>query len=126
VRPRAWLSRDSRFGCGTRLRGNQFSELGRDNCHRIVCRVQTGNGLEVAPDEPRLSPWPVEEPADWLALVNRPQSRAEKGALRRSVAKGRPFGERDVQGVDERGLGAGCDVSGARAAAEPEIGCGGE
>ena len=44
----AWLSRDSRFGCG--LRGNQLSELGRDICHRIICSVQAASRTEQRAD----------------------------------------------------------------------------
>lgn len=35
---------------------------------------------------------PVPRPRNWLALVNRPQTEAEVEALRKSVAKGRPYG----------------------------------
>lgn len=35
---------------------------------------------------------PVPRPRNWLALVNRPQTEAEVQALRKSVAKGRPYG----------------------------------
>jgi putative transposase len=39
-----------------------------------------------------LTDWPVEEPADWVRQVNRPQTQAELEALRRSVVRDRPFG----------------------------------
>jgi putative transposase len=39
-----------------------------------------------------LSGWPVHEPSDWTALVNRPASEAQLAALRRSVVRQRPFG----------------------------------
>ena len=39
-----------------------------------------------------LSPWPVDRPCDWTALVNRPQSAEEEQALEKCIAKGRPFG----------------------------------
>lgn len=42
--------------------------------------------------ESLLHPWPVPEPADWPARVNRPQTEAELEAVRRSVARGRPYG----------------------------------
>ncbi len=41
---------------------------------------------------PILSPWPLPRPADWLRLVNQPQSEAELDALRRCVRRGSPFG----------------------------------
>jgi putative transposase len=39
-----------------------------------------------------LHPGPVVLPRNWPALVNRPQSEAELAALRRSIARGTPFG----------------------------------
>jgi putative transposase len=39
-----------------------------------------------------LHPWPVPEPADWLAWVQAAQTEAELEALRRSVVRGSPFG----------------------------------
>jgi putative transposase len=43
-------------------------------------------------DGPRLSPWPVTEPADWIAHVNTPQTDAELDAFRRALNLGQPFG----------------------------------
>jgi putative transposase len=40
-----------------------------------------------------LDPGPVPRPADWLALVNQPQTEAELARLRASVNRGSPFGE---------------------------------
>lgn len=40
-----------------------------------------------------LSDWPVPCPRNWLQLVNSAQSKAEVEALRRSVARGAPFGD---------------------------------
>ena len=40
-----------------------------------------------------LSGWPVERPRDWLARVNRADTKSELEALRLSVQRGRPFGE---------------------------------
>jgi putative transposase len=42
---------------------------------------------------PILSPWPLPRPADWLHLVNQPQTEAELEALRCCVNRGRPFGD---------------------------------
>jgi putative transposase len=39
-----------------------------------------------------LSDWPVDRPANWLRLVNAPQTAAEEDALRQSIRRGRPFG----------------------------------
>lgn len=41
----------------------------------------------------RLSPWPVSMPRDWVRLVNQPQTEAEAEAIRRSVTRGRPYGD---------------------------------
>ena len=41
---------------------------------------------------PILSSWPLARPADWLRIVNQPQTEAELEALRRSVKRGCPFG----------------------------------
>src|SRR6516225_8574566 len=40
-----------------------------------------------------LSTWPVAEPESWVKEVNRVQTDAELEALRRSVQRGRPYGE---------------------------------
>ena len=40
-----------------------------------------------------LGEWPVPRPADWPAFVNQPQTDKELAELRRSVDKGRPFGD---------------------------------
>jgi putative transposase len=40
-----------------------------------------------------LSPWPVSRPSNWFEHVNTPQTEAELNAIRRSVARSRPFGE---------------------------------
>jgi putative transposase len=51
------------------------------------------------PRRPPLAPWPIEQPspADWLALVNRPQTRAEEEALQQSIHRSRPFGDPEWQ-----------------------------
>jgi putative transposase len=48
------------------------------------------------PDQQKmLTPLPVDLPADWLRIVNRPQNPAEEQALRTSIIRGRPFGATD-------------------------------
>jgi putative transposase len=42
-----------------------------------------------------LSDWPLPRPADWLEIVNRPESEAELEALRHCVQRGAPFGSAD-------------------------------
>ena len=41
--------------------------------------------------------WPVDAPRSWLAWVNRPETAAELEALRRSLKRGRPFGDQRWQ-----------------------------
>jgi putative transposase len=43
----------------------------------------------------RLSLWPVSMPRNWVEQVNRPQTEAEVAALRRSVKRGRPYGDEE-------------------------------
>jgi putative transposase len=43
--------------------------------------------------DPPLSAWPVDRPAQWRGLVNAGLERADLAGLRRSVARGRPWGE---------------------------------
>ena len=52
-----------------------------------------------------LSPWPVAQPADWLALVNRPMRTSEQEAIRQSVKRGRPYGDPGWQASTAAGLG---------------------
>jgi putative transposase len=42
---------------------------------------------------PLLSEWPLSAPRNWVAHVNRPQTEAELEAIRRSIQRGRPFGD---------------------------------
>jgi putative transposase len=39
-----------------------------------------------------LSPWPVDEPAEWIKIVNRPQAETEEQAVLASIDRSRPFG----------------------------------
>ena len=47
------------------------------------------------PAFPILAAWPLPRPADWLQIVNRPQSEAELKALRGCVNRGSPLGPPD-------------------------------
>jgi len=40
-----------------------------------------------------LSPWPVSRSPNWIARVNGPMNEAELAAVRRSIQRGRPFGD---------------------------------
>jgi putative transposase len=46
-----------------------------------------------AQDQALLSAWPLERPGGWVEHVNRPDNEKELEALRRSVLRGRPFGQ---------------------------------
>jgi len=52
-----------------------------------------------------LSEWPVPRPMNWIELVNRPQTDRELAALRQSVNRGRPFGDRGWVERTARSLG---------------------
>jgi putative transposase len=43
-------------------------------------------------DRKRLSEWPLPVPRGWKDLVNQPQTEAELETIRRSVARGHPYG----------------------------------
>ena len=47
------------------------------------------------PAFPILSEWPLPRPANWLEIVNRPQTAAELEALRQCGQRGSPFGSAD-------------------------------
>lgn len=42
-----------------------------------------------------LSPWPIRRSRDWAARVNEALTEKEREAVRRSVQRGRPFGDQD-------------------------------
>ena len=42
---------------------------------------------------PRLHPWPLERPSDWLTYVNQPPAPAETETLRRCARRGSPYGD---------------------------------
>lgn len=51
-----------------------------------------GRAKREDPALPILAPWPLPRPADWLEIVNQPQTEDELEALRTCVNRGRPFG----------------------------------
>jgi putative transposase len=55
-------------------------------------RQKAGLMQEEAALKAMLHDGPIDRPRQWLAMVNKPQSEAELEALRKSVAKGRPYG----------------------------------
>ncbi len=46
-------------------------------------------------DDLPLAPWPISPPADWVTVVNEPQTLAELGTIRRAIRKGQPIGSQD-------------------------------
>jgi putative transposase len=56
---------------------------------------------------PMLSPWPIERPEPWVKRVNEPIGPAEEEALRRSMARGQPYGSDDWREATAARLGLG-------------------
>lgn len=44
-----------------------------------------------------LSKWPILRPSDWIEFVNRPENSAELEALRKTIRRNQPVGDRDWQ-----------------------------
>ncbi|MGB8167762.1 MAG: transposase, partial [Chthoniobacteraceae bacterium] len=65
-----------------------------------------------------LAGWPLDLPTDWLERVHRPDNAKELEALRRSVARGRPYGTSDWQRQIAKRLGL---ESAYRSAGRPRI-----
>ena len=40
-----------------------------------------------------MTPWPIDEPANWLALLQERLPQQELAQIRQSVKRGRPFGD---------------------------------
>ena len=55
--------------------------------------------------ESMLSAWPIERPSNWTTLVNAVETEAELESLRKSVQRGRPFGQPDWQKTIAKRLG---------------------
>ena len=53
----------------------------------------------------RLSAWPVSLPRDWVAYVNKLQTKAEEQAVRQSVNRGTPLGDEEWQKQTIQNLG---------------------
>jgi putative transposase len=61
-------------------------------------RLQRGKSEE----PPRLHPWPVARPGDWLAYVNQPADPPELDVLRHCARRGSPYGDEAwTQGIAE-------------------------
>jgi putative transposase len=70
------------------LRAN-LVERAEDWAWGSLSRWSRGNAAEKS----LLAAWPLRRLAGWVEEVNRPQTKAELAALRRSVARGCPYGE---------------------------------
>lgn len=44
-----------------------------------------------------LSKWPILRPENWIEIVNRPENRAELEALRKTIRRNQPIGDREWQ-----------------------------
>ncbi len=110
-----WHVAHRTVGCGHLYQGRFKSfPVQRDEHFLTVCRYVERNALaagvvkraEAWPhgslwarthdgDERRglLSPWPLEEPSDWVDLVNAPLLPREEEGVRVSMARGRPYGD---------------------------------
>ena len=62
-------------------------------------------GSQPCDTPPQLSVWPVSRPRNWATLVNAVQTAGELAALRKSVARGQPFGDPAWQEDTARQLG---------------------
>jgi putative transposase len=66
------------------LRANLVADAQAWPWSSLGCDRDSGNSL--------LSPWPIDRPSNWVALVNRPLRDPDLEAIRTSIARGRPFG----------------------------------
>ena len=75
---------------------------------RLVARAEQWPWCSVASDPPfriAVDPWPVERPANWLQIVNRPLHDDELEDLRRRLHRGQPFGTEAWTQATARRLG---------------------
>ena len=56
------------------------------------CSMWRRRHRKVVEDVPALWDWPVQRPASWVRMVNRPQSQKEMDAIRLCIKRGRPHG----------------------------------
>ncbi len=111
---RRWHLRRRSVGSGHLYQGAyKFFPVQNDDHFLTVCRYVERNALRAGlvkraedwqwsslwlrlngdpRDGPALSAWPVARPRNWLSWVNQPQTPQELQALRRSVQRGRPYG----------------------------------
>jgi putative transposase len=111
---RNWQEHRRKVGYGHVYQGRykSFPVETQDYFYRLVCYVERNAlraGLVCRAEDWRwgslwhrsrrlgekvswLSDWPVPQPIDWTTLVNQAQTEAELTAIRRSVARGQPYG----------------------------------
>ena len=64
-----------------------------------------GNSVILREERSLLAAWPIDMPANWLERVNQTDNAQELEALRRSVQRGRPFGQPEWQKEIAKRLG---------------------
>jgi putative transposase len=74
-------------------------ETGYGHLYRLRCL-----GREDSPPAV-LSAWPLPRPANWVDIVNEPQTEPELAALRRCVNRGTPYGDDSWIATTSRQLG---------------------
>ena len=74
----------------------------------------------------KLAAWPTRRPSDWLERVNEPQDERELAALRRSTARGRPFGSSAWTITTAQALGIDSALRPVGRPAKPSAGAGNE
>ncbi len=98
-------------GCSTMSSTRSSAMSSGTPCGRIWWRGEQWpwsslrRGERDDPAFPILSPWPLPRPADWLEIVNCPQSEAELNALHRCVRRGCPYGSAEWTGRTAKQLG---------------------
>jgi len=73
-----------------------YGSLWRSRCGGT--RIGDGSSLWArqegsAQQKAMLSDWPMDMPANWVKLVNHPQTAAEREAMQKSIKRSRPFGD---------------------------------
>lgn len=110
-----WHAHRATAGTGHLYQGRFKSFVVRKDAHFLtVCRYVERNALRAnliqraeewrwcslwrfhhgkTDEPPRIEPWPVTRPRNWIAYVNQPGTTAEIEAIRRCVQRGAPFGQ---------------------------------
>ena len=109
-----WHAHHATTGTGHLYQGRFKSFVVQEDAHFLtVCRYVERNALRAnlvqraehwrwgslwrtcngkTAEAPRVNPWPVTRPRDWVAYVNQPGTAAEIEAIRHSIKRGAPYG----------------------------------